>query len=198
MQDRAIVSVQWISLEPFHVLDIMCLLLIPWPAITHIPLLVMRVRANHLEWLTTLISQQPMSNSRGNDDQVTTLDGGLKPLRILLSSKAKMCTTCNYPQDLMCGGMKVGFTIHGICPLGDDFTNVLKAAGELCGCGVKCPVVYDDGLRLDGSVGHTLPFRNLAISHLDIRWQVESHGCVNNLSHALRLEGDQNIGDDVI
>lgn len=167
-QGRAIFPIQGILPEPRHMLDALYLCLFARPSITHVPLLLMRIRTNHPERLISFVIQQTMSDSGRNDNQVTALDRWLKPLRILLPSEAEPCATCNYPEDFVGCGVEMGFAVHGILPLGDNLTDLLEPAPELCGCGVEGPMVNHEGFGLNRGVGDSLPCRDLAAGHLDI------------------------------
>lgn len=156
-QGRAIFAVQGILLEPRQMLDALYLPLFARPPITHVPLLLMRIRADHSEWLIAFVIQQTMTDSSRYDNQVPALDRGLKSLGILLASEAESCTSCNYPEDLVGRRVKMCLAVHGILPLRGNLTDLLEPARELRGCGVKGSMVNHEGFGLNGSVGNTLP-----------------------------------------
>lgn len=146
MQGWAILSVQRVSMEPFHIRNDLYLSLFARPSIAHIPLLLVWIRTDHLEWYIGVIIQQPASDSGWNDNQIAAPNCWLKSLRVLFASEAESCTFRNDTENLMGGGVEMGLAVHGILPLGNDFPYYLEAARELSWCGVKGAMVYHERL----------------------------------------------------
>lgn len=146
MQGWAILPVQRVSMEPFHIRNDLNLPLFARPSIAHIPLLLMWIRTDHLEWYIAFIIQQSVSDSSWNDNQIAAPNRRLKSLRVLFASEAESCTSRNDTENLMSGGVEMGLAVHGILPLGNDFPYLLEAARELSGCGIKGAMVYHERL----------------------------------------------------
>ena len=128
-------------MEPIHQLNSTNSLFFSLLPIAHIPLLVLRISANHLKPVPTSLTQQPMTDTSWNDHQIALLNRWLVPSWILFPAEAQTSAPGDNAQDLMCRGMKVRLREHAVDPLRLDFTNILQVFLELRWRCVEGPVV---------------------------------------------------------
>ena len=158
-------------MKPIHPFNTLYLLLLPPMSIAHIPLLMFRIGANHLEpsFASVQFIQKSMAHTSWNNHQITFSDSWLVAFRIMFTTKTQTCGPRDYPEYLMRCGVKVRITEHAIYPLWFDFPDAIEMALELRRRRIECFMVDQERLGLDRSVGNSFPAGDLTRGHLDFR-----------------------------
>lgn len=122
IKHRALVAIDGVSVEPWHAAYAVYLSLFSLPPVAHVPVASFRVGADHLEPRagTTGVIQQPMGHPSRQDDDVSGLDDGLDPPRVVFPAETQPCAPGADAQDFVRVAVEVAGGVHCIAPLGHD------------------------------------------------------------------------------
>src|SRR5438128_2701371 len=106
MQGWSIVSVDGVLLEPPYILDFLDPVLLTGLTITHIPARTHWIAAYH-EKTALKVLQQPVRNTRRDDNDITLFDVGFNLLWVLFASEAQLRTPRCDTENFVCCTVKV-------------------------------------------------------------------------------------------
>lgn len=113
IEHRALISIDGISVEPWHAAYAFHLSLFFLPTVAHVPVTSIRVGADHLEPRTDAgVIQQSMGHPSRQDDDVPGLDDGLNSPRVLFSPETKPCASGADTEDFMRVAVEVAGGVH--------------------------------------------------------------------------------------